>query len=412
MTQKAQGTVIVCLIVLLALLSAPICPSYGESVLATMERSRHAADFTLAQLQWHSAIHVENEDELANLGFPGNGSQSNPYVIQDLNISAFGSSISMTKVSSHVLIRNCFLYSYGSPEGLAIHLSDVRNISIESCTIVGNRFGIRVSNVSAVRIIGNRIYDATGDEPFGMHPAYGLYMENSDLCTIAGNTVYANYVGMELDSSDNCSIAGNTVYGNDGPGLDLSGSSENNTVSENIFGWNSRPVAPLDNAFDRGFNNTWSGNFWSDYVPPGPYNVSGSAGSQDSDPNALVDTSPPVIDSPEMIYVAEGADVEIAWTTSDQFPLSYRILINDEPVIDGRTWTHSNVTFSLRDLSVGSFEVYLVVADAAGNVEAGSVPVAVLFIFLSDIGTNLVIMASIFSVLSVALVVYMIKRRP
>ena len=108
--------------------------------------------------------------------------------------------------------------------------------------------------------------------------------------------------------------------------------------------------------------------------------------------------------------MVEGASDQIVWTTSDQFPLTYEILLNGE-IQTIRTWAQSNITFDLSHLPVGTHDVTLMVADAARNVAAHYVAVNVLFVPLSDMGTELVIWASVASVVSVVAVLFLIKRR-
>jgi hypothetical protein len=202
----------------------------------------------------------------------------------------------------------------------------------------------------------------------------------------------------------------NTIYGNRGTGVDISGDSLNNTIAANIMGWNYEGIPPWTNSIDRGNNNTWSGNFWSDYSPPGPYNLSGSAGAQDHDPHRLIDNDLPVLNHTEEVLMAEGAESQIVWRTSDLFPLEYRISVNGNEQTAG-TWTQTEIIYDLGHLPVGIHEVVLSLEDASGLEAFHTVTVRVLFIFLSDIGTELVVLASIVSVFSVVLVLLAAKRK-
>ncbi|MFQ5832465.1 MAG: nitrous oxide reductase family maturation protein NosD [Candidatus Thorarchaeota archaeon] len=412
LTTRGIGIVLVCIIMLLVLPNASFYPQYAEEPLTpTVKRTSHDADFNLAQLEDHTPITVNGDEQLAEMGIPGDGSQDDPYIIQNLEITSIGVSIGITNVHTHLVILNCLLYSMSSAERVPIVLSHSSNITIEDCTLRGGRYGIRLRNVSEVEIVGNRIYDAIGIDVGGnIYDGYGIYVRDSNQCRIRGNIVYANYIGIALESSEDCSIAENNVYGNDGPGLDLSGSSENNMVYENVFGWNSPSPSPQDNAVDRGLSNTWTRNSWSDYIPPGPYNVSGTAGSQDLEPSALEDRNHPYMSLPQDIIAAEGSNVQVTWITSDQFPLRYRVFVDGE-MQTMRTWTQNEVSFSLSGLSMGEYDLALRFTDAAGNEAQNSVQVIILFGVFSDIGTELVIVASVFSVFSVALVVYVIKRK-
>ncbi|MFX1416881.1 MAG: hypothetical protein ACFFC0_08710, partial [Promethearchaeota archaeon] len=75
------------------------------------------------------------------------------------------------------------------------------------------------------------------------------------------------------------------------------------------------------------------------------------------------------------------------------------------------TWTQTEIIYDLSHLSVGIHEVVLRLADASGLEAFHTVTVRVLFIFLSDIGTELVVLASVVSVFSVVLVLLAVKKR-
>jgi len=266
--------------------------------------------------------------------------------------------------------------------------------------MIGTEYAIYCEVSAGVELSGNTIYDA----------GYAIYILDSNSTSISQNTIYACSVGIALQTARNCSCEDNTIYGNSGTGVDVSGGSLNNTFVANIVGWNSPGILGWGNSIDRGNNNTWSGNSWSDYSPPGPYNVSGSAGAQDHDPHRLIDNDLPVLNHTEEVLMAEGADTQIVWRTSDQFPLEYRISVNGDEQTTG-TWTQTEITYDLSYLTVGFHEVVLSLEDASGLEAFHTVTVRVLFIFLSDIGTELVVLASIVSVFSVVLVLLAVKKR-
>jgi len=386
---------IVMLLVLPTVLT--VIPLIAESVPSSVQIQCSEVPFTAAQTDGDPPLLVDNESEMANLGLPGNGSRNNPYIIEGFNISADSPCIRIMDVSSYVVIQNCFLRALA---GTCLRLANVSNCRVEDCVFVGTEYAIYCEVSEGVQISRNIIYDA----------GYAVYVLDSQSCSISESTIYACSVGIAFQTARNCSSVDNRIYGNGGAGLDISAGSLNNTISANLIGWNSQVTQPWTNSIDRGNNNTWLGNFWSDYSPPGPYNVSGSAGAQDNDPRRLIDNDRPVLNHTDEVLMAEGADTQIVWRTSDQFPLSYRISLNGADQATG-TWTQSEITYNLRYLSVGVHEVILAVKDASGLEAFHTVTVRVLFIFLSDIGTELVVLASIASVFSVVLVLLAVKKR-
>ncbi len=142
----------------------------------------------------------------------------------------------------------------------------------------------------------------------------GYYSSNN---TILNNNCSANSYGIRFYSSKNNTISENVISSNVNVGIFFEHSGPNNVITENTV-FNSSTAIYLyqtndtsifmndliDNtvqALDNGFNNQWDngtiGNYWSDYwemysgvdldddgIGDIPYNITGSAGSQDRYP--------------------------------------------------------------------------------------------------------------------------------
>jgi len=68
-----------------------------------------AIAFTSSQYTEHNPITITSNADLASQGFPGNGSASNPYLIEGYSIETSGECISISDTDVSVLIRNCLL---------------------------------------------------------------------------------------------------------------------------------------------------------------------------------------------------------------------------------------------------------------------------------------------------------------
>ncbi len=147
-------------------------------------------------------IHIDNNWSAAKIAgiCTGNGTYSEPYVIEDLVIDEGGT-------GSGVLIENSDVY-----------------FRIENCTVynLGNT-GIRLSNVTHSQLINNNCSSNY----------YGIRLQNCNNNTVFGNIAYTNYFGIILGNSPNNTISGNTVILNTGVGIYLD-HSDINTVSGNI----------------------------------------------------------------------------------------------------------------------------------------------------------------------------------
>jgi len=239
-----------------------------------------AIAFTSSQYTEHNPITITSNADLASQGFPGNGSASNPYLIEGYSIETSGECISISDTDVSVLIRNCLL-TMGS-----IDLYNVANLSIRQNIIkhqgpldsyVGCGISIRFSTSCTIEqneISGPDILDNIGS---------GISLQYSTNCTIEQNEISEFNEGIYISENNNTQISENRIYCND-VGMNLRYSVINATLYSNYIGWNEL------NAEDAGFANQWDdnishGNYWSDYDGSGIYEIIGSASSADRYPS-------------------------------------------------------------------------------------------------------------------------------
>ncbi|MHA2020798.1 MAG: right-handed parallel beta-helix repeat-containing protein [Candidatus Thorarchaeota archaeon] len=392
------------LLALALLLLTPYLATAGHSRLneRKMESITPIDDYTSAQRGEPEPIFVDSPEDFESYGFPGDGSASNPYTIQDLNISYSRSAcISILNVNVCFVISNCILEGNSSLYPI-IWLRNVQNSTIEENIVIGGREGIIGSQTRNLRILGNTICDGNG----------GLKLIGSLNITVVDNSIYRNSFGIELDSTTNCSFSTNRIYGNrEWAGFLVGETSRFNAFNSNLVGWNVWGTSWSFNALDYGGNNTWFSNSWSDYTPPGPYNISGDAYSQDVQPTLLVDVEAPQINSPVDVVMGEGSQVIVSWYPRDAFPFEYTLLLDAE-ITSTRLWIDDEISFNLQYLDPGDYNLIISVTDGSGNTTTDMVFVSILYVFLRDIGTELVAYASILSVLLFIVVLWLIKRRP
>ncbi|MHA2209385.1 MAG: NosD domain-containing protein [Candidatus Thorarchaeota archaeon] len=392
------------LLALVLLLLTPFAATSASLILdeRKMTASNSISDFTPAQLEERGPIIIQNDADFVNYGFPGNGTESNPFVIEGLNISSEEAScISISNVIVSFVLRNCILRNAQALNPV-IWLLFVHNSTIEDNIIIGGSEGILGLQTSKFAIRGNTICDST----------HGLRFSNSLNITVLGNSIYRNSIGVDLDSTSQCFFSTNRIYANRrfaAAGFRVDETSDFNTFTSNLVGWNYWGIVS-NNAMDDGSNNTWFGNSWSDYSSPGPYNISGESYSQDILPSLLVDMEAPWIIAPEDIVMGEGSPVNISWRPRDAFPLEYSLHINAQSINEG-TWIYDEFGFNLQNLEPGDYDIILSVTDGSGNSTEDIVFVSVLYVILGDIGTELVAYASALSVVGLLMVLCLFKRR-
>jgi len=204
----------------------------------------------------------------------GNGTYSEPYVIEDLVIDGGGSSGSCILIENSNLyfrIENCTTYNSGGfPANAGIYLSNVNNSQLidnncsynfegilldysDNNTLSGNiasnnkGMGIYLYGSNNTIVSGNTAnYNSRGIHiTFYSHNNlisgnivnnnfYGIRLYENEDNTISGNTANSNINGIDLWISNNNTVTGNTANNNNDYGIRLY-SSDNNTISGNTL---------------------------------------------------------------------------------------------------------------------------------------------------------------------------------
>ncbi|MFW9926537.1 MAG: NosD domain-containing protein, partial [Candidatus Thorarchaeota archaeon] len=287
--------------------------------------------FTVSQgieLTEHDPISITDDSQFSEMGFPGSGTNEDPYVIDDLVIVDEDSCIRISGTISFFTIRNCFLTC---PNAGVIQLENVYNGIIEDCRIEGGEFGISFRNCGYIEIVGTII---SGSLPAGIKVSDSNYN-----ISISHNRIFGCETGIFVENTENCIIHMNRIYYNRF-GIHLVEDTYNNIITQNSLGWNNnqgnRFGDNIDggNAHDSGSNNYWDGNSWSDYRSWYVwYEIGGGSDPQDLprdlNPSSLFDLSSPVITISEIDIVIEGnSSAFLSWTINEEFPVSFELYQN------------------------------------------------------------------------------------
>ncbi|UCC20367.1 MAG: right-handed parallel beta-helix repeat-containing protein [Promethearchaeota archaeon] len=260
-------------------------------------------------------IHIDNNWTAAKSAgiCTGEGTLSNPYIIQNFEIDAGGSGDCILIENSLVyfIIRNCILSNSGSESGIKLYNVKNGEITYNEATYCGA--GIELSTnfpgVTSDIVIsrnnlhnsgcGIQLYGASNSEVIGNtinNNDYGIYLSYGDYNNISENVITDNsygissYANWDFESEYN-TISSNLIQDNSNFGVFLNDYVDLNYVFLNCFIDNGL------NAYDEGSNNQWDngvkGNYWSNYtgsdtngdgIGDVPYDISGSVGSQDNFP--------------------------------------------------------------------------------------------------------------------------------
>jgi len=204
-------------------------------------------------------IHINGYDPNSNWSWAldqdwchlGDGSRSNPYIIENITIDAGGSGSGIlieNSINIYFKIKNCTVYNSGTEDDDAgIKLNNTNNGEINNNTCSLNNNGILLIDSNNNTILNNTANNNSGA---------GIFLKFSDNNTISGNTANNNgVVGISLEISSENIISGSTANKNI-YGISVFRDSSNNTVSGNtannnsfgiIIAWNSPNNTVLEN---------------------------------------------------------------------------------------------------------------------------------------------------------------------
>lgn len=167
--------------------------------------------------------------------------------------------------------------------GIATDFSS--NLTFTNNTCINNNIGIFLGPTFISTLINN----TCNDNSIGIWVDF--YSENA---TITYNTLNTNVQGMKMMGCNYCIVSSNYFIENINYSIYIISNTENNTIYHNSFIDNN--LGGTSQACDDGLNNIWydnktnEGNYWSDWIGIGDYDIAGSAAIVDPYPLS----SPPV----------------------------------------------------------------------------------------------------------------------
>ncbi len=169
---------------------------------------------TSGNLTDHDPIVINNETELEDLmeneSWPGNGTDEDPYRIEDLDIDAEGKmfSIFIGNTSSNVQIINCNIHNTSSAISfdVGIYLWNVSNIKVLSCNIHNSTYGV-VIRFGSTLFFNNTVISHSdyGIAIYYSRPVDDLSINNCTFYLMTGDAI-------DIDNGSNISISNSTFF--------------------------------------------------------------------------------------------------------------------------------------------------------------------------------------------------------
>ncbi|MFX1415983.1 MAG: right-handed parallel beta-helix repeat-containing protein, partial [Promethearchaeota archaeon] len=146
------------LLILALLLLSPIL--FNGIMLENMPDSSKAVTtrFT-ASYEPHAPIVISSDAGFESQGWPGNGSISNPYLIENLSIVSNGKCIEVDGTTAFFTIRKCSFSSATAGNGRGIDFANVLNGEIENCTFLNLDIGFFLWRSANCSFINNSLSD-------------------------------------------------------------------------------------------------------------------------------------------------------------------------------------------------------------------------------------------------------------
>ena len=220
----------------------------------------------------HEPIYIRDNADFAAFGFPGEGSPSNPYVIEGLHITAI-KTVSYKSPTVHIYAKT-FIYIQNTTVHFSIRNNLLNNLTGEHVGIylVHVTHGTIDSNIITNCMIGVVLYDSghctvahNSISHCGPDRGWGIILSDSRNSTVIHNTVtQCEWLGILLGDSEQNTVAHNTVAQCEWAGTLLRDSKQNtvahNTVSDCRMGirFESIGIDPLDSGQNTVARNTVS----------------------------------------------------------------------------------------------------------------------------------------------------------
>ncbi len=249
MKTKVQKTTTSCMFILIILvvISSVGITSFDLQSNPMMNKDNH--QITTSHFVSNSVdlpIYIENNTVCGPTGynFPGNGSELNPYRIENKRISGNGDNgIYVRNTSVHILIQNCSLEApnlssinlyeldggsiiirnntlYGSTHGVRAQWYSNTYCEILNNTVRNNYNGVSTYYINNFLIANNSIEDNEND---------GIQVRSSSHCTIVNNTLSNGRFDLMIQSMSYCSVLNNT-FSEKGFYIDATSQNDYNTI--------------------------------------------------------------------------------------------------------------------------------------------------------------------------------------
>ncbi|MBD3405173.1 MAG: hypothetical protein GF411_03440 [Candidatus Lokiarchaeota archaeon] len=130
--------------------------SFISPIPLTQQNTSISAEYTYSNSE---AICIRNTTELENMGLPGRGTESNPFLIENLHIQVSNSTaLNISQIDGYyIAVKNCLFESLMGSQ-YVISLRKVSNLIIDNCTLSCNEApAMNVTECNNLKILDSKI---------------------------------------------------------------------------------------------------------------------------------------------------------------------------------------------------------------------------------------------------------------
>ncbi|MBS3794475.1 MAG: right-handed parallel beta-helix repeat-containing protein [Candidatus Thorarchaeota archaeon] len=148
----------------------------------------------------HEPIVISSNHDFERQGWPGSGTQEDPYIIEGFNITAYSNSVLISDTTAYFEIRECHLSTKSPETSKCVYFEDAKHGRLRDCRIQsGSVYLSQSTNIT----IENNVATETSR-------AFVLW--DSANCTILDNAAHScSGTSFLLYSSENCILSNNTA---------------------------------------------------------------------------------------------------------------------------------------------------------------------------------------------------------
>ncbi|MFW9910667.1 MAG: nitrous oxide reductase family maturation protein NosD [Candidatus Thorarchaeota archaeon] len=249
--------VYICVTCLLLALSLMNQLDYVPAISSANSISRNSPFWCLNNITPHAPIRISGNLDFISQGWSGNGTESDPYIIENLFISANEACINITDTDAFFKIKDCVLDAdiIGNPgsrescvyfrnvtNGLivdstissqahAVFIDDSDFCRIDGCHVSAEWRGLRIINCTSFILSNSRLMSNNTREFLAEYTNHLLIMSNH---LIGGHSASG---GVSVFESTEFEIRNNTIQSHENEGIFISNSSYglivNNSLSDN-----------------------------------------------------------------------------------------------------------------------------------------------------------------------------------